>query len=129
MTRVQADIVPSVKDWLTAQSLGAQVRTNVDANWKPADGPLLIVADDGGPVVMPIKSRHTLRLTAYAAGRTEARRIATLAAGKLIESRPRPTGVAHISSYPGAVLDAKDKGTGAVLASVLVIAHAKTVEI
>ncbi|MFN6543915.1 hypothetical protein [Mycolicibacterium nivoides] len=131
MTRVQADIVPGIQDWLAAQDLGTtvRVRTSMPANWKPTDGPLLIVADDSGPVRWPIKSQHTVRLTAYAAGRTEARRIVSLAAGKLAESKPRPAGIANISGDMSGVLDAKDKETGAMLASVLLTAHAKTVEV
>ena len=129
MTRVQADIIPAVKDWLAGQSVGAEVMLAVPNAWKPSDGPLLIVADDGGPVKWPVKSRYTIRLTAYAAGRTEARRIVTLAAGKIAESKPRPNGVANIESDMGGVLDARDKATGAVLASVLITAHARTVEV
>jgi hypothetical protein len=128
VTRVQADIVPAVRDWLATQNLGAAVRDNVPANWTPAAGPLLIIADDGGPARWPIKSKHTLRLTARASGRTVARRIVTLAAGKLVESRPRPAGVAHVDSDMGAVLDGRDKDTGAMLASVLITAHARMVE-
>lgn len=129
MTRVQADIVPAVKDWLATQDVGAEVALEVPTSWKPSAGPLLIVADDGGPVLWPIKSRHTVRLTAYAAGRTEARAIVTLAAGKLAESDPRPSGVAHVGSGMGGVLDGRDKATGAMLASVLVTMHARTVEV
>lgn len=113
-----------MKDWLATQSLGAEVRTNVAGGWKPADGPVLVVADDGGPVLWPVKSDHTVRLTAYAAGRTEARRIVTLAAGRLAESYPRVR-----RQRMGAVLDARDKSTGAMLASVLVPVHARTVQV
>lgn len=123
MTRVQADIVPAIQEWLDGQGLGAGVRTNVPGGWKPADGPLLIVADDGGPVLWPVKSNHSVRLTAYASGRTEARRIVTLAAGKLAESYPRVK-----RQRMGAVLDARDKATGAMLASVLVPVTARTVQ-
>ncbi|OBB20612.1 hypothetical protein [Mycolicibacterium elephantis] len=128
MTRVQADMAAAVKDWLATQDLGADVRLVMDEDWKPSDGPVLIVADDGGPVVWPVKSRHTIRLTGYADGRTTARAIVALAAGKLAESSPRPPGVANVSSQIGGVLDARDKATGAFLASVLVPVHARTVE-
>ncbi|SLJ19010.1 Uncharacterised protein [Mycobacteroides abscessus subsp. massiliense] len=128
MTRVQADIAGAVKEWLAAQNIGAQVALAVPANWNPRAGALLIVADDGGPVRLPVKSRNTIRLTAYAAGRTEARRIAATAAGKLAESNPRPEGIAHVSSDIGAVLDARDKETGAYLGSAVVPVTARTVE-
>lgn len=126
MTRVQADIRPSIMEWLDGQGIGATIRDNVPAGWTTDDDPLLIVADDGGPVRWPIKSQHTIRMTAWAAGRTEARRIVALAAGLLGDGRP--TGVAHVESGMGGVLDARDKTTGAVLASVLVTVHARTVE-
>jgi hypothetical protein len=128
MTRVQADILPGVRAWLDSKGIGAAVRGNVPPKWTPADGALLIVADDGGPALWPIKSKHTIRLTGWAAGRTEARRIVTLAAGKLAESRPRPPGVAHVNADMGAVLDGRDKDTGAMLASVLITAHARMIE-
>lgn len=126
MTRVQADIIPSIKDWLNTR-VEADVRLNVPEKWLPANGPILVVADDGGPTMWPIKSQHTIRLTAYAAGRTEARAIVTLAAGLL--GMGRPPGVHHIDSEMGSVLDARDSNTGAVLASVLLTGHARTVEV
>ncbi|MDB2211828.1 hypothetical protein [Mycobacteroides abscessus] len=129
MTRVQAEVRGAVKDWLAGQNLGATVALSVPTDWTARKGPLLIVADDGGPVRLPIKSRHTVRLTAYAPGPTEARRIATVAAGKLAESAPRPEGIAHVSKDIGGVLDARDKETGAYLASVLVPVTARTVEV
>jgi hypothetical protein len=126
MTRVQADILPAIKDWLTPRIAGAEVRMNVPERWIPANGPILLVADDGGPMQWPIKSQHTIRLTAYAAGRTQARAIVTLAAGKL--GTGRPTGVVSIDSEMGGVLDARDKDTGAFLASVLLTAQARTIQ-
>lgn len=129
MTRVQADAADTIKNWLATQSLGAAVALMLPAGWTPRNGAQLIVADDGGPVRWPIKSRHMIRLTAYAAGRTEARRIAALAAGKLAASRPRPAGIAHVDGDMGAVLDDRDKETGGYLASVLITVHARTKEI
>ena len=127
MTRVPADIIPAIKDWLDTRISGADVRLNVPDKWKPANGALLIVADDGGPTMWPVKSMHTVRMTAYAAGRTQAREIASLAAGLLGDGRP--TGVHSISSDIGPILDARDDTTGAYLASVLITAHARTVEV
>ncbi len=126
MTRVQADIVPAIADWLAERITGADVRLSVPDRWTPAAGPLLIVADDGGPTMWPIKSRHTIRLTAWADGRTAARGIASLAAGLLGDGRP--AGVISVDSDMGTVLDARDSNTGAILASVLITAHARTVE-
>lgn len=126
MTRVQADIAPAIADWLDDIITNADVRLSVPDKWVPADGALLIVADDGGPALWPIKSRHTIRLTAWADGRTLARGIAAYAAGLLGDGRP--TGVAHVERDMGTILDARDPNTGAILASVLITAHARTVE-
>ena len=126
MTRVQADIAPAIADWLDDIISNAAVRLSVPDKWVPADGALLIVADDGGPALWPIKSRHTIRLTAWADGRTLARGIAAYAAGLLGDGRP--TGVANIERDMGTILDARDPNTGAILASVLITAHARTVE-
>ncbi|ORA23403.1 hypothetical protein [Mycobacterium aquaticum] len=130
MTRVLADILPAVRGWLDANMAGVLVRDNVPAKWTPAQGSLLTVADDSGPAHWPVKSQHMLRLTAYAAGRDDAVRIATVAAGKLAESNPRPPGVANIKGGDmGGVLDGRDKATGAMFASVLLTAQARTVEV
>ena len=126
MTRVQADIAPAIADWLDDIITNAAVRLSVPDKWTPTDGALLIVADDGGPALWPIKSRHTIRLTAWADGRTLARGIAAYAAGLLGDGRP--TGVAHVERDMGTILDARDRNTGAILASVLITAHARTVE-
>ena len=126
MTRVQADIAPAIADWLDDIITNAAVRLSVPDKWTPTDGALLIVADDGGPALWPIKSRHTIRLTAWADGRTLARGIAAYAAGLLGDGRP--TGVAHVERDMGTILDARDPNTGAILASVLITAHARTVE-
>jgi len=125
MTRVQADIAPSIADWLGDIINNADVRLSVPDKWTPADGALLIVADDGGPAMWPIKSQHTIRLTAWAAGRSAARGIAAYAAGLLGDGRP--PGVANIERDMGTILDARDPNTGAILASVLITAHARTI--
>jgi hypothetical protein len=127
VTRVQADIIPAVKDWLQSRITNADVRLNVPEKWTPTNTPVLVVADDGGPVTWPIKSEHTIRLTAYGSGRTQVRSIVAKAAGLL--GSGRPTGIASINSDMGAILDARDPETAAFLASVLLSAYAKTVEV
>ena len=126
MTRVQADVIPSVKDWLSTRIEDAEVRLNVPERWIPANGAILVVADDGGPTLWPIKSQHTVRLTAYGSGRTQVRNLASLAAGML--GYGRPTGIVHVDSEMGGILDARDPETGAFLASVLLTVQARTVE-
>lgn len=127
MTRVQADILPAIRDWLDVRISTAAVRLNVPDKWTPSDGAILVIADDGGPTMWPIKSQHTIRLTSYAAGRTQARSITARAAGLLGDGRP--PGVASIDSDMGAILDARDPNTGAMLASILLTAQARTVQL
>lgn len=127
MTRIQADIIPSIKDWLGERIDDADVRLNVPEKWTPDDGAVLVVADDGGPVRWPIKSEHTIRLTAYGSGRTQVRGVVGLAAALLGEGRP--PGVASINSEMSAILDARDAETAAFMASVLLTAQARTIEL
>jgi len=127
VTRVQADIIPAIKTWLDAQINNADVRLNVPEKWTTSSTPVLVIADDGGPVKWPIKSQHTIRLTAYGSGRSQVRALVSKAAGLLGEGRP--PGVASINSDMGGILDARDSATGAFLASVLLTAQAITVEV
>lgn len=128
MTLVPADVIPGIKDWLDPRLGTVEARLNVPEKWTPTAGPVLVVADDGGSALLPISSRHVIRLTAYAPGRTQARSIVALAAAKLVESQPRPAGVTYVDPNVGGILDARDKATGAFLASVLVTVTARTVE-
>ena len=127
MTRVQADVLPGIVDWLTPRITDADIRLNVPEKWKPTDKAVLVVADDGGPAMWPIMSQHTVRLTAYADGRTKARSIVRKACGLL--GNGRPVGVHHVAREMGTILDARDQDTGAVLASVLLNVTARTVVI
>ena len=127
MTRVQADVLPGIVDYLDPLIADADVRLNVPEKWKPTDTAVLVVADDGGPAMWPIMSQHTVRLTAYANGRTTARSIVRKACGLL--GYGRPAGVHHVAREMSTILDARDPDTGAVLASVLLTVTARTVVI
>lgn len=127
MTYVQADVLPAIKDWLKERVFDVDIRLNVPEKWTTANTPVLVIADDGGPVQWPIRSQHTIRLTAYGPGRTVVRQIVTFAAGIL--GSGRPPGIAYIDTEMGGVLDARDPATGAFLASVLLTVQAKTIEV
>lgn len=94
-------------------------------DFAPTDGsPVLLVADDGGVAVTGgawlarrDMLRITIRLTAFAAGRTEARQVLDAAVDYLTTNRP--AGIARIENVP-AVLDTRDRETGAYLASITV---------
>lgn len=99
------------------------VTLEVPDDYTPVDGePLLLVADDGGNQVstgpwMAGKGllRITIRMTAFARGRTEARATLDAAMDHLLADRPAE--VARIENVP-AVLDTRDRETGAYLASI-----------
>lgn len=97
----------------------------VEDDFAPVDGsPVLLVADDGGIAVTGgawlarrDMLRITIRLTAFAAGRTEARNVLDTAVDFLTTTRP--AGIARVENVP-AVLDTRDRETGAYLASITV---------
>lgn len=99
------------------------VTLEVPDDYTPTAGePVLLVADDGGTAVnsgawMAGRGLHriTVRLTAFARGRTEARDT-LLAAIDHIQAN-RPAGISRIENVP-AVLDTRDPETGAYLASI-----------
>lgn len=90
------------------------------------DGPALLVADDGdstdaslrGPwTLRKLPRRISIRLTVFAAGRTQARELIDAAADELAANRP--AGIARIEDI-SAPLVTRDRDTGAWLASVTV---------
>jgi len=114
---IAADWAQNHADWTAT--------LHVDAGFVPEDGsPVLLVADDGGAAVTggPWLAgrdllRIVLRLTAMAAGRTEARDVLAAAAHHLLTQRPAD--IVRVENVP-AVLDARDRETGAYLASITV---------
>ena len=102
---------------------GVAVTLEVPDDYNPLDGQLaLLVADDGGDQVNPGAwmagrglLRITLRLTAFAPGRTESRAILDAAIDQLRATRPAE--LARIENFP-AGLDTRDRETGAYLASI-----------
>lgn len=108
-------------DWSTTHPTW-EARLEIDEDFAPAAGTAaLLVADDGGPAVLrgawsALKSprRTVLRLTGFAAGRTEARAVVVAAADFVVAHRP---GIARIEDV-SAPLITKDRDTGAILASI-----------
>jgi hypothetical protein len=95
----------------------------VDDDYKPAAGkPTLLVSDDGGPRVVgdawslgQTPRRITLRLTAYAVGRDEARQVVDSAVDDILANRPAV--LSRIEDVSGPLIT-RDRGTGAFLASI-----------
>lgn len=113
----------ALADFFDAEHADWTATLEVDDDFHPVAGePVLLVADDGGVAVntgpwMAGRGllRITIRLTAFARGRTEAREV-VLAAIDFIQAN-RPAGISRIENVP-AVLDTRDTETGAYLASI-----------
>ncbi|WP_019204581.1 hypothetical protein [Tsukamurella sp. 1534] len=122
--RIQIDPMPAIREWLRGQMPGPWIRDSLPTNWNPTTGPAgLIISDDGGPAEYPVRTKHTVRITAWGNDKPTVRALAAEAAGRLVAGRP--PGIVHTSKSAGAVLDARDPGTGAHLASVLITSQAR----
>ncbi|MGV0793021.1 hypothetical protein [Mycolicibacterium sp. XJ1819] len=94
----------------------------VDDDYQPTPGnPTLLVADDTGPAMFGgawmakvSPRRPVLRLTAFAAGRSEAIDVVTAGAQFVVTHKP---GVSRVEDFP-APLVTRDRETGAYLASI-----------
>lgn len=112
------DYAKTVKAALAAASFPATLE--VDDDFRPTAGaPVLLVADDGGPAMLPgawlagkSPRRTVLRLTAFAAGRTESRTTVVDAAQWVFTNRP---GIARVEDMPGPLIT-RDPKTRAYLA-------------
>lgn len=120
------DPAAAVKDDLAARWADDHadwaVTLHVDDDYRPVAGsPVLLVADDGGTtvhggawLVRKDMLRIVIRLTALAAGRSEAREVLDAAVDDLVANRP--AGI-RIENVPAA-LETRDRETGAFLASI-----------
>lgn len=123
----QQDAAKAIKDALATHYADAEpdwtVTLHVADDYTPVDGsPTLLVADDGGVAVNGGAwlagrdlLRISIRLTVFAAGRSEARAVIDDVVDHLLANRP--AGIARIENVP-AVLDTRDRATGASLASI-----------
>ncbi|WP_336793014.1 hypothetical protein [Gordonia malaquae] len=124
--RQPADPAQTIKDWLAVElpKIWPQVRVVLELpdDWELGADPVLVVADDAGPVVWPILTAHTIRIYSMTTGRdTEYVRRAL----GLLLSQKVP-GIASI--LPGtSVIEARDKRTRGDLASATVRVRARTV--
>ncbi|OHU29605.1 hypothetical protein BKG74_03490 [Mycobacteroides chelonae] len=128
--RIQANPAPALRAWLTPKFPGITVADAVPDEWTPEDAPVIVLADDGGPVVVSwtgqiVRSYHVIRVTARGRVRTAVNELARTAVGHLSTAR-----VPGMKIYGvGAVLESRDPETGALLASALVNTQARSVEI
>jgi hypothetical protein len=109
-----------LKTDLAAQFPELLVRLELPGDWKLGSPPVLIVADDGGPMEKAVTS-PTIRVTSWTSGRD--RTYVHAATARLLAGRV--PGVAAVLPGSG-ILEARDKSTGGDLASVIVQARART---
>jgi hypothetical protein len=120
------DVARVIKDWLKAD-LATRFPTlsvvlELPAEWALGSDPVLLVADDGDPLVeWPVATSPTIRVTSWTSGRDRTYVHAALA--RLL-SVPVP-GIAKILPGTG-VLEARDPKTKGDLASFTVRARART---
>lgn len=115
------DVASLVKNWLKADLAGRfpelTVALELPAKWKLGDDPVLVIADDGGPLDMwPAATAPTIRVTSWTSGRETKYAYAVMA--RLLTARI--PGVAAV--VPGAgFLEDRDSKTGGDLASFTVL--------
>lgn len=124
MTFEPVDVARLVKECLKTDLAGRfpelLVRLELPSNWKLGSPPVLIVANDGGPMSKALNSPAT-RVTSWTSGRDLT--YVCAATGRLLAGRI--PGLAAILPGSG-ILEARDKSTGGDLASVIVQARART---
>lgn len=125
-SREPVDVAKVVKDWLKT-NLAARfptltVRLELPDDWTLGSDPVLMVADDGDPlVVWPAATSPTIRVTSWTSGRDRTYIHAALA----LLLTDRIPGIAAILPGTG-VLEARDEKTRGDLASFTVRARART---
>lgn len=124
--REPVDVARIVKDWLkddlATRFPTLAVRLELPSDWTLDSGPVLVVADDGDPLVIwPVGTSPTIRVTSWTSGRD--RTYVHAALTRLLTARI--PGIAKVLPGTG-VLEARDSKTRGDLASFTVRARART---
>jgi len=98
----------------------------VPPEWTPAAAPRVVVFDDSGPVLWPVTTSPTLRVTVWSDGRDRSRRIAGMCLGVLLAHRI--PGIASITD-PTLLVEDTDPHNQGVMCSFTVRALARTVAV
>ncbi|MGW5377441.1 hypothetical protein ACWESM_18545 [Nocardia sp. NPDC003999] len=98
----------------------------IPSSWTPAAAPAVVVFDDSGPVLWPVCTSPTLRVTVWSDGRDRSRRIAGLCLGVLLAHRI--PGIGSITD-PTLLVEDLDDHNGGVMASFTVRAIARTLAV
>ncbi|MCV7255683.1 hypothetical protein H7J86_26310 [Mycobacterium hackensackense] len=120
-TRVQGEPVDAVKASLVALLADEAVVPRIATHKWPKDWtlaearPLVLIADDGGPLDWPVKSDHTIRITVGSDDVPTSRRIARKCLGHILATVPE--GLAVVRPFGQALTETQHRATGADLAS------------
>lgn len=129
-TRVQGEPVDAIKPSLVALLTDEDPVPRIATHKWPKDWslddkrPMVLVADDGGPLDWPVKSDHTIRITVGSDDLPNSRRIARKCLGHILDNLPE--GLAAIRKNGTALTEAQHSQTGADLASGTVTAVIRT---
>lgn len=115
---VETIVSDYLRTTLLARGQDVTVGVAVPSTWSSSTKPHLQVALDGTWVQYPVLWKHSVRLTAWAAGTTTAQALVNLAFA-LVCAHPGSAQVGSIKPLTG-TLPARDPDTGAQLASVSV---------
>lgn len=124
--REPVDVARLVKDWLKTELATRfpelKVRLELPSDWAVGSGPVLVVADDGGPLDMwPVATSPTIRIVSWTSGRDTRYVYAALG---LVLSKRIP-GIAAVLPGTG-VVEARDSKTRGDLASFTARTRART---
>lgn len=125
-SREPVDVAKVVKDWLKTNLAirfpELSVALELPSDWTLGSDPVLMVADDGDPlVVWPAATSPTIRVTSWTSGRDRT----YIHAALVLLLTDRIPGIAAILPGTG-VLEARDEKTRGDLASFTVRARART---
>lgn len=113
MTYLPPDPARAVKDALDV-ALPVTVAMRLPTDWTPRSHPAyVVISDDGGDTHWPIVARVLVRVTVYAAGRTQARELAAQALSTIMDGDI--PGVIRPPRRAPTITDARDPATEAVV--------------
>jgi hypothetical protein len=126
VSREPIDVARVIKDWLKTDLATRfptlSVRLELPADWTLGSDPVLLVEDDGDPLVMPwpMGTSPTIRVTSWTSGRDRTYIHAAL-------SRLLTAPIPGMTALPGTgIFEARDAKTRGDLASFTVRARART---
>lgn len=121
------DPLGPIKDFLGDELDMRVVKETLPTDWTPeASGPVVVIADDSGPMRWPVATKPLVRVTAWGRGRTQVVDLAGTAIGLLL-CKPID-GIASVTPGTAVVAD-RDGKTGGWFATFAVNTTVRTAEL